>query len=79
MLTSYASHILQPCYRAVAGPTQILEPGASTERIVEVVNVFYEEFVDHCIKENHAYCNQMDVNDGEVNTKSQSKVNLVKT
>lgn len=38
------------------------------------MNRFYEEFLDHCIQENHAYCNQMDVNDGEVNAKSQSKV-----
>lgn len=62
---------------AAAGPSRLLEPTASTEEIVEVLNNFYEEFLDKCIQDNHVYCNQMDVNDGELNTKSASKVMLM--
>lgn len=66
--------VFQPCYQASAGSSRLLEPGASTEQIVEAVNNFYDDFVENCIRENHTYANQMDINDGEVNSKSTSKV-----
>lgn len=39
-----------------------------------MVNKLYGDFIDQCIKENHAFANQQDINDGETNTKSATKV-----
>lgn len=52
----------------------MLDRNATTEEILDMVNELYGAFVEQCIRENHAYANQQDVNDSEVNSKSASKV-----
>ncbi len=53
---------------------KLLESTATLGDVIDVVNEFYGEFVARCILENHVFCNQMDVNDGETNTKNAGKV-----
>ncbi len=52
----------------------MLDRGATTEEIVDVVNIFYGEFVTKCIQDNHTHANQLDVNDGELNLRNATKV-----
>ncbi len=47
---------------------------ASTVEIVHALNNFYDDFLERCIRDNHDYANQMDVNDGEFNKQNATKV-----
>ncbi len=47
---------------------------ASTVQIVHALNNFYDDFLERCIRDNHDYANQMDINDGEFNKQNASKV-----
>ncbi len=64
----------QPCYQGSSSGTPLLDEGASTVEIVRAVNIVYDEFRDKCIKDNHALANQLEINDGETNVKSASRV-----
>ena len=57
---------------------RLLDPEtATTGSIYNALNSFYGEFSDLCCQTNLDFANQMDVNDGEANVKSASKVRKV--
>lgn len=67
--------VLQPCFKGTSGQARLLDPAtATTATICHALNSFYGEFSDLCVQSNLDYANQMDINDGEANVKSASKV-----
>jgi len=61
---------------AQAGPSRLLEEGASTGQIVNALNNFYGQFLNKCIRDNIDYASQQDQNDHEANIRSATKVNI---
>jgi hypothetical protein len=66
--------LFQPCYQASAPRQGLLPVTALTVEIVHALNNFYDDFLERCIRDNHDYVNQMDVNDGEFNKQNVTKV-----
>jgi hypothetical protein len=64
---------LQPCFKGTVHARLVPET-ASTRDLAVALNGFYDDYLDKCLKDNMAHANQLDINDGETNTKNLSKV-----
>jgi hypothetical protein len=68
------SSFFQPCYLASAPGIRLLRETASLKEVVHALNSFYDEFLEQNIRINLDHANQEDVNDGELNKQSVTKV-----
>ncbi len=55
---------------------KLLEENASPGQIVRALNTFYVDFLELSIRTNMDYANQMEINDGNLNKATLSKVGI---
>jgi hypothetical protein len=54
--------------------SKLVPETASTRDLAVALNGFYDDYLERCLRDNMSHANQLDINDGETNTKSLAKV-----